>query len=211
MVVFFAVILAAFIITWINSPLVVSVTGTGEVSVPATSASISLSALAVSPTPLEAINQVKSRVSDLRQTLRSSGIDEKDIVESAVTAVPAAAYTVGASGYQASVTLSAKTADVAGIGNLVSGLYSAGAGVVAQPVLTAEGQEQLEQKAMDMAMQDAKKKAAIMARKNFKFIKKIIAVQQASSGSTATATTKTEAADTEFKLTQAVSVSYKMW
>jgi len=211
LVVFFAVILAAFIINWLNSPLIVSVTGSGELSVPATAATISLTVSATDPSPQNAIYQVKTRVNDIRQYLRSQGIDEKDIVESQVTAVPASAYTPGATGFQASINMGAKTLDVVGIDNLVTQLYSKGALLVAQPVLSADKQEELEAKAMDEAMKDAKTQAKEIARKNFKFIRKIINIQQATSASTATVTSKTDSLGNQFKIAKAVQVSYKMW
>jgi len=209
--VFLAVIVAAFIINWLNSPLVVSVTGSGELSVPATAATISLTVSASDASPQNAINQAKARVNNIRQLLRSTGIDEKDIVESQVTAVPASAYTSGASGFQASINMGAKTLDVVGIDSLVTQLYSNGAMIVTQPVLSADKQEELEAKAMDEAMKDAKKQANEIARKNFKLIKKIVNIQQATSASTATVTSKTDTLGNQFKIAKAVQVSYMMW
>lgn len=210
--VFVAIILTAFMINWIYSPLVVTVTGTGELTVPASSATISLTVTATDATVRGAIEQTKARSANLRQVLRANLIEEKDIMESQVTAVPAAAYTAGASGFQASLNLGATTSDVNGVDNLVAALYNAGAAVVAQPVLSADKQEELEAKALDQAMADAKKQAAGMARQNWKLIKKIVSITQASSGSTATVTTKAESlGGNEFKIAKAVQVVYKMW
>ena len=94
---------------------------------------------------------------------------------------------------------------------MVSQLYSAGAIVVAQPVLSADKQQELEAQAMNEAMADAKKQANDLAKKNRKLIKKIVLITQASSASTATITSKTESLGNEFKIAKAVQVSYKMW
>ena len=208
---FAAVIFTICFIAWINSPLIVTVTGSGEISVPATSATVSLTVSGSEASPQGAMDQVKNTASNLRQVLQSNGIEEKEIMESQITAVPAAAYVAGATGYQASITMGAKTLNVVGVAGLVAQLYSAGATVVAQPVLAADKQADLEAKALDEAMKDAKKQANELAKKNRKLIKKVIAIQQASSASTATVTSKTESLGNEFKIAKAVSVSYKMW
>lgn len=210
-IIFLAVILGAFIISWLNSPLIVTVTGSSEVSVPATSATVSLTVSAGDSSPQGAIDQVKTKANNLRQVLRSTWVDEKDIIESQITVVPAAAYIAGATGYQASLTIGAKTSNLEGMDALISQLYSNGATVVAQPVLSADKQSELEAQAMNEAMNDAKQQANDLAKKNFKFLKKIVSVAQASSASTATATTKTEISGSEFKIAKAVQVSYKMW
>lgn len=209
-------LLAAFVfavcfIAWINSPLIVTVTGSGELLAPAAAATVSFTASANDVSIQGAMDQVKTKAKNLRQVLRSTGIDEKEIMESQVTAVPAAAYAAGASGYQASVSMGAKTLNVVGVSDLVSLLYSGGAAVVAQPVLSADKQVELEAKAMDEAMNDAKKQARDLAKKNFKLIKKMVLIAQASSGSTATVTSKTESLGSQFKIVKAVQVSYKMW
>ena len=49
-----------------------------------------------------------------------------------------------------------------------------------------------------------------ISRKHLKLIRKIVNISQASSGTTATATSK-EAGSDSFKIAKAVQVSYKMW
>lgn len=210
-VMFLAVIFLMILWTGFSSPLVVTVTGTGELSVPVTLANVSFTVSSSDTSAQGAMNQVKTKAANLRQVLQSTGIDEKEIMESAVTVVPAAAYAAGASGFQASITMGAKTFNVAGVNELVSLLYNGGATIVAQPVLSADKQAELEAKAMDEAMADAKKQANELAKKNWKFIKKVVAISQASSASTATVTTKTESLGNQFKIAKAVQVSYKMW
>jgi len=209
--VFLAIILLMMLWVWMSSPLIVTVTGSRELSVPASSATVSFTVSASDSSPQGAMDQVKAKASNLRRVLQSNGIEEKEIMESQVTAVPAAAYAAGATGFQASIAMGAKTLDVAGVDSLVSQLYSNGAIVVAQPVLSADKQQELEAQAMTEAMADAKQQANELAKKNLKLIKKVIAIQQASSASTATVTSKTGFLGNEFKIAKAVQVSYKMW
>lgn len=213
------VILAAWI--YISNPMVVTVTGSGEVSVPATNATLSFTLSATDNSISGAVNSVSSKADTVRSYLKSKGISDTNIAQSQVTAVPASLITPGASGFQATISMAAKTTHVSEVGGLVSDLYSNGALVVAQPILSVENQDTLSQKAFDSALSDAKKQAGQIGLANWKFIRKIISISQVSSPSTSTSTTKADtltsannqvaATNGVFKIVSAVSVSYKMW
>ena len=211
LLVFLLVIFGAFIITWINSPMMVTVVGTGEVRVSATYATLSLTITGNGSNVTEAIKNVNTKAGNLKQLLISRGVGEVDLLESPLTIYPMAAVSAGATGFSASVSLSAKVYDESGVNELVADLYNNGAAIVAQPVLSADKQQELEAQAMNEAMADAKKQANELAKKNRKLIKKVINIQQASSASTATVTSKTGFLGNEFKIAKAVQVSYKMW
>lgn len=201
---------------WINSPMIVTFTGVGTVNVPATNATVSFSLLSSDNNAQAAITGVKEKAKVIRGVLKNSGISEEDILESQITSAPGQA-----GGYQALISMGAKTVHVANISGLIGTLYANGASVVSQPTLSVENKTDLETKAVDEAMKDAKKQASAFSLKNWKFIKKIVAVSQQTSSSTSTATSKadvvTEATSQEaavngvFKIIKAVSVSYKMW
>ena len=88
-------------------------------------------------------------------------------------------------------------------------------------VLSIENQDTLDETALKSAMDDANSQAAKIGNTHWKFIRKAVSVAQASSGTTSTATTKadtltsandsTAATNGVFKITKAVTVSYKMW
>jgi uncharacterized protein YggE len=197
---------------WISSPMIVTVTGTGEINVPATNATVTFALISGDPTPQGAITSVKAKAATMKQFLTASGIAEGDITTSQVTAVPAALTTAGGTGYRASITMSAKTTNVANVANLVSSLYANGVDAVSQPVLSVENENSLDAQAYMSAMQDAGTKADRIALKNMKVVKKIVLVSNQSSGTTSTATSTSEATQNGvFKITESVSVSYKMW
>lgn len=207
--------------TYVNSPLMVTVTGSGEVSVPATNATVSFTLSTNDASIGAAVASVQGKADLMREFLQSSGVGESDIAISQVTAVPAALVTSGATGFQATLSMAAKTTHVSSVGNLVSDLYTNGALVVAQPVLSVENQDKLDQQALDSAMKDAKVQAEKIGNSNWKFIRKITSISQASSPSTSTSTTRADtltsagssvaATNGVFKIAKAVSVSYKMW
>ena len=211
-----AFILGLMIYIWINSPMVVTVTGTGEVVVPAESATLSFSVSASDANPAGAIAAVKARAEVIRTMLIGSAIAQSDIAESQMRVVPASAVIQGASGFQAVITMGVKTVRVSDTASLISSLYASGASLVSQPVISVDNKEELEQQAFQEALNDAKKQAGAIGFKNLKFIRKIIAVSQVTSPSTSTVTSKgeTTAEATQpyvFKIVKAVSVSYKMW
>jgi uncharacterized protein YggE len=201
--------------------MIIMVDGTGEVSVPANSATITFAVLSSDPAAQGAIAAVNSKASDIKNFLKGNGIPEEDIDTSQVTAVPASLTTGGGTGFQASVTMSAKTIHVTDVPNLISSLYSYNVAAVSQPVLSVDNENSLDAQALESAMKDAGAKASSIALKNWKLIRKVVLVSSQSSGTTSTtsstadtltqANNQTAAQNGVFKITESVSVSYKMW
>lgn len=214
-------IFVLFIWQWISSPMIVTVRGLGQVSVPATSATISLTVTADASNSSDSISAVKNRAESIRTLLTGSGIVESDITESQVVSYPAGLVVPGAEGFQSSIQMSAKTSNVAAVSELVGSLYGAGASLVNQPVLNVENQEKLEEQATREALKDAKSQVSSIGRKNFKFIRKMVALTEQSSESTSTVSSRpdflTQDFDEEaalkgsFKIAKLVTVSYKLW
>jgi len=215
------VVVLIVIWTWISSPMLISVTGAGEASVAPTNATLSFTLSSNDVNAAAAIATVNSRVESLKQLVKNTGVSEEDIVETQVNVVPAATVALGSTGYQASVSMAVKTSHVNSVPTLISTLYDNGAVLVSQPTLGVDDSEVLEQKAFDEAMKDAKSKAGKIALKNWKLFRKIVAINQQTSGTTSTATSKADVlteAQNEFavsngifKINKAVSVTYKMW
>jgi uncharacterized protein YggE len=209
-----------FVWQWISSPMVVTVQGLGEVTVPATSATISLTVAANSTTASASIDTVKDKANSIRTLLIASGVLENDISESQLVSYPAGLVTVGAEGFESSIQMTAKTTDIDEVGELVGNLYNAGAALVNQPVLNVENQEKLEEQATKEALKEARAQAMSIALKNFKFIKKMVALSEQTSETTSTSSVKPglfsqdfseTAAKETFKFAKLVTVSYKMW
>jgi len=215
------VIVVGFLWTWVTSPMILSVTGTGEVSVPAETATVTFSLAASGQSASAAAAGVKARAASITEILKASGIAEEDIYETQASIVPAAAVIQGGTGYQASISMGAKTVHVSSVSDLVSTLYSGGATIVSQPVVSVGDESDLEQQAFNDALKDAKSKAGKIALRNLKFIRKIVAITQITSPTTTTVTSKADlltGTDSEaaalngvFKIRKTVSVTYKMW
>lgn len=202
---------------YITSPLTVTVTGTGQASVPATNATVSFSVSANDTnSPQNAILNVNAKALAMRTYLKTKGVLDSDIAESQVTAVPSSLVTSGATGYQATISMAAKTTNVGDITSLVSGLYAQGAYVVGQPLLSVDNQNKVDNQAFDAAMTDAKSQAGRIGLSNLKFFRKVVAISQVTSPSTSTSSVKSDSTGADanngvFKIVKAVSVTYKMW
>ena len=215
------IIILAVFWQWITNPMIVTVTGTGQVNVPATDGTITFSVTVYDASPQGAISGAQARADAIKQILVNSSIPEENIIESQVVAVPAALVTAGASGFQAQIAMSAKTAHVTGINDLVATLYANGAYAVSQPVLSVENEQPLDQQAYNSAMQDANKQAGAIGLQNWKFIRKVIDINNQSSGTTSTSSSKADVAtgtktplasqNGVFQIIESVTVTYKMW
>ena len=171
--------------------------------------------------PQSAITSLKSTSEKIKQTLSTNGIPESDIFESQVQVLPASAVVNGATGFQATTSMGIKTDKLNSLGGMINNLYSLGAVVVSQPVLTVGNIEALEKEAYNLAIKDAKKKANALAFSNWKLIKKIVLIEQSQTQPTSTVTSKADTVsqaeknispdDGLIKIKKVVSVSYKLW
>lgn len=210
-----------FVYSWINSPLIVTVTGSGDVSAKAETATLTFTVSSNSDNPQNATSNVKSNIAKIKETLKASGIPESDIYESQISVLPASAVVKDATGFQASTSMGIKTTQIANLDGLINSLYASGAVVVTQPVLSVGDISTLEKQAYDLALKDANSKSWSVALSNWKLIKKIVLIEQSQTQPTSTVTTRADTAsqveknlspdDGLIKISKVVSVSYKMW
>lgn len=204
-----AVIVSIAFGMWVFSPTEVVVTGVGRVSVPATSATFNVTVNSVSDSANTALSDLRSKVVAIKKTLGEINIGSEDITETQITLTPAAAVVASAKGFQAMTTLTVKTANVSKVAEIVVNMYASGATLVSQPVVAVEDQEKLEREAFGEALKQAKQ--SLNDTVGLRPIRKMVGIQQASSGNTAT-TTKAEADNKgSFEVVKAVSVTYRVW
>ena len=221
LLVFGSVAVAMIFWVWVNSPMIVTVIGAGDVTSKAETATLTFTISQNSDNPQSASSAVKSNSAKIKEALAASGIPASDIFESQTVVLPASAITSGASGFQASVSMGIKTAQIGNLDGITNSLYSLGAVVVTQPILSVGNVSNLEKQAYDLAVKDAKKKAGSIALSNWKLFRKIVLIEQSTTQPTSTVTTKADTAsqieknlspdDGLIKISKVVSVSYKMW
>ncbi len=197
---------------WISNPVYISVSGTGEVSVPATKAIVSLSLSETDSTPEGALIKVQNKAITMRDYMKQKGFTE--IVTTQPQLIPASMIVSGMNGYQVSVTMGGSTTQLHELNTIVAGFYSMGATVVSQPTLAVEDEAKLGDEALSDALKRADEQAKQLARKNWKMFRLVASVEQADSGVTSTSTSEGTAEVTggdTFKITKAVSVTYRLW
>jgi len=200
---------------WMSNPVLISVSGVGEVSVPATKAIVSLTLSEMDTTPDGALAKVQDKVVAMRDYMKQKGFDE--ITTTQPQLVPAGLISASLTGYQVSVSMGGSTTQLNNLNKIVAGLYGIGATVVSQPILAVDDEAKLSDQALADALKKADDQAKQLARKQWKLIRLVASVQQADSGVTSTSTSEKNS-DTEevqsgdiFKISKAVSVTYRLW
>jgi uncharacterized protein YggE len=199
---------------WMSNPVLISVSGVGEVSVPATKAIVSLTISEQDATPEGALTKIQDKAIQLRDYMKQKGFSE--ITTTQPQLVPANLIAAGLTGYQVSVSMGGSTTQLNNLNSIMAGFYGIGATVVSQPVLAVEDEAKLVDQALADALKKADEQARQLAWKKWKFIRLVASIQQADSGVTSTSTSE-GGADAEvdsgdmFKISKAVSVTYKLW
>lgn len=204
-----AVIVSVVFGMWIFSPTEVVVTGVGKVSVPATSATFNVTVSSTNDSASAAMSDLRTKVSGIKKTLSDINIGADNITETQITLTPGAAIVASGKGFQATSTLTVKTANVPMVSEIVVNMYASGATVVSQPVVSVEDQDKLEAQALKGALKEAKK--SLRSTVGLAPIKKVVGIQQASSGNVATTTKIVEDNKGTFEVVKAVSVTYRVW
>lgn len=214
-------IILLVIYQWISSPMVVTVTGVGEVSAKAETATLTFVLSSNNESPQSASDKVKETLKKIKETLKTSGIPESDIYEASTVILPASSVVAGATGYQATLNMGVKTTQINNLDGITASLYSQGAVVVTQPILSVGDKEKLEKEAYDLALKNVKKQSNNIAFKYLKLFKKIVLVQESQTSPSSTVTSKADTVaqidknlsseDGLIKISKVLSVSYKMW
>ncbi len=201
---------AFFLWIWAVNPMIVVVDGFGEIEAMADTAVLSYSMVGFGADPAAAIAAVNGQVGTSEAVLTASGIVSSDISKSSLQVLP----TNTGNGYQAVVTVGAKTSNAFSTDELITQLYQAGAAAVSQPILSVSDSKPYEERAYEFAVKDATAKASQIGLNRLKLIRKVtgISASQTSSVSTSTKVSEENATTTgTFKISQSVTISYKMW
>ena len=213
---FVGVVLVLGIYFYFGSPLIVTVTGNGEVEVQADQASVSFTVTANDVSPVVAVNNLQAKADAMAGVLMQYGMKENEIVRTQPQVVPASLVVATATGYQASLSMGGKTDQVNEIANISAVLYEKGATLVSQPTLAVKEVEQYEEAALKEALADAKAQAAKLQWKQLKLFKQVASISQSETSSTGTVSTKTKPEDfggvsDTLTIAKTVGVTYRMW
>lgn len=143
----------------------ITVTGVGHVDAVPDEAQFSLGITTKGQTAREALTANSARMQRLIAAVRGAGVDERDIKTQDVSVGPN--YDGGpekTDGYTATNSVSVRIRELDRAGAVLEAASRAGANQVYGPALTREDRDGLEQKALERAVANARKRADTLAR-----------------------------------------------
>jgi uncharacterized protein len=143
----------------------ITVTGVGHVDAVPDEAEFSLGITTKGQTARAALTANSSRMQRLIAALKAAGIDERDIKTQDVSVGPS--YDDGVEktdGYAATNSVSVRIRELDRAGAVLEAASQAGANQVYGPALTREDRDGLEQKALERAVANARKRAQTLAK-----------------------------------------------
>ncbi len=159
-----AVLLLGCSLALADSKLTVS--GTGEVRISADTAVISLGVSARDPEVLQAQQKANAVIAAIRRALTDAGVKEEDINTDFLNIYPVydySGYEEKLSAYNASSTLAIHVTNMETIGALIDAAFGAGANTLNGISFSASDTENAENEALKKAVENAKKKAEVLA------------------------------------------------
>ena len=145
----------------------INVNGTGEIRVSADTAVISLGVNARDKDVLKAQQKVNESIASIRTTLTGQGVKEENINTEFINIYVTYDYQNGeeeVAAYNASSTLAIKITDMESIGSLIDAAFAAGANTLNGISFSASDTEEVKSEALKKAVEDAAKKADILAQ-----------------------------------------------
>ena len=144
----------------------VTVSGAGEVLVPADVAVVSVGINVRKTDALEAQSAANEVIARIREALTAAGFDEENINTGYVSLWGVYDYngdTESITAYNASSTLAVKVTDMARVGEVIDLAFGAGANTLDGVSFSVENDSEARKEALKKAVADAREKAAVLA------------------------------------------------
>ena len=145
----------------------ITVNGTGEIRVSADTAVISLGVSARDKDVLKAQQKVNETIAAIRTALIGQGLKEENINTEFINIYAIYDYQNDQeqlAAYNANSTLAVKVTDMESVGTLIDAAFAAGANTLNGISFSASDTEEAESEALKKAVEDAKKKAEVLAQ-----------------------------------------------
>ena len=144
----------------------ITVTGTGEILIPADVAVVTLGVSAVDRDVLKAQAKVNETIADIREALIAGGVHEEDINTDYINIYAVYDYSGGTeelTAYNANSTLAIRISDVERVGEVIDTAFENGANTLNGINFSATDTSEAEEKALKAAVKDAREKASVIA------------------------------------------------
>ena len=144
----------------------ISVSGTGEVYVPADTVTISLGVSYQAADVTGAQQEVNTRIAAVRQAILAQGIPEEDVSTGTISVYSVSSYAENREkiiGYNASSTLTIRSKQLDTAGSLIDAALAAGANILNDLSFSASDTTAAEEQALRLAVADARRQAEVLA------------------------------------------------
>ena len=165
-----AILFALFLVTAATATAFadseITVSGTGEVMVPADTAIVSLGVSAVDREVLTAQSKANETIAAIREALIAKGISESDINTDYINIYAMYDYSGGTeqlTAYNANSTLAIRVTNIDQVGEAIDTAFGAGANTLNGISFSASDTKEAQKKAMRAAVEDAKEKVQVLA------------------------------------------------
>lgn len=141
--------------------------GAGTVLIESDLAVISVGVREIATDVLDAQSTVNTKIAAVKEALINAGAKESEINTDAINIYANYDYSgtsEAISGYTAYNSLSVRTADIESVGKLIDAAFAAGANALDNVQFTVKDDSIAEEKALQMAVSDAMRKAEILAK-----------------------------------------------
>ena len=143
-----------------------SVTGSGTVLVESDLAIVTVGVQETSKDVLEAQSTVNEKIAAIKQALLDAGVEESSINTDSINIYANYDYSDNTEvivGYTARNSLSVRTTDMDNVGSLIDASFAAGANTLDNVQFTVQDDTQAREQALTMAVEDARRKADVLA------------------------------------------------
>lgn len=143
-----------------------SVTGSGTVLVESDLAIVTVGVQETSKDVLEAQSTVNEKIAAIKQALLDAGVEESEINTDSINIYANYDYSDNTEvivGYTARNSLSVRTTDMDNVGSLIDAAFVAGANTLDNVQFTVLDDTQAREQALTMAVEDARRKADVLA------------------------------------------------
>ena len=143
-----------------------SVTGSGTVLVESDLAIVTVGVQETSKDVLAAQSTVNEKIAAIKQALLDAGVQESEINTDSINIYANYDYSDNTEvivGYTARNSLSVRTTDMDNVGSLIDAAFAAGANTLDNVQFTVQDDTQAREQALTMAVEDARRKADVLA------------------------------------------------
>lgn len=159
--------------------------GTGRTVAAPDMAEMYFGATAIAGDAKTALSQASDTAKKISDAVKGAGVAAEDVQTANVSVYPEQSGDGGKltiTGYRANVQVRVKLRDIGAVGDVISAASDAGANEIGGPTFTLSDDSEVRNKAIELGIADARKRAAVMAKAAGKTLGEIVSVSESRTG-----------------------------